>query len=251
MRCLRLFCVALVVLSSRALPAQSPAITGTSPGAGRPGGTVDVTISGSNLAGATSLWTSFPSTAILAPGVANNGKNAAQVVFRVTVPKDAPVGIHGLRVITPNGVSPLKLFVLDDLSTESQKAGNTTPAAAQTIKLPVAVEGAVGSLSKHYFKFDANAGQLLSFEVLARRIGSPLDPIITLYSVTKDGPKELTYNDDARGLFGDSRLAYRFENYRAIPAGAAGHPLSGQRQSPLPACGWGISPASAFPIRWG
>lgn len=209
---LRWLAVAAVVLSSRSLSAQTPAITATSPSAARPGGTVNVTVSGSNLAGATSLWTSFESKSVLAPGVKNNGKNASQVVFRVTVPKDAPVGIHGLRVITPNGVSPLRLFVLDDLPTVAQAGSNTTPAAAQPLKLPVAVEGAVGSLSKHYFKFDANAGQLLSFEVLARRIGSPLDPIVTLFAVTKDGLKQLAYNDDARGLFGDSRLAHRFES---------------------------------------
>jgi hypothetical protein len=210
MRVPRMLVVATVVLSSRLLPAQTPTITATSPGAVRPGGTVDVTVSGSNLAGATSLWTSFDSTAVLAPGVKNNGKNASQVVFRVTVPATAPVGIHGLRVVTPNGVSPLRLFVLDDLPTVAQTA-NTTAATAQSLKLPVAVEGTVGALSKHYFQFDANAGQLLSFEVLARRIGSPLDPIFTLFAVTKDGPRELVYSDDAPGLFGDSRLSHRFE----------------------------------------
>jgi len=210
MRVLRTLAVAAVVLSSRSLPAQTPTITATSPGAVRPGGTVDVTVSGSNLAGATALWTSFESTTVLAPGVKDNGKNAAQVVFRVTVPVTAPVGVHGLRVVTPNGVSPLRLFVLDDLPTVAQTA-NATAATAQTVKLPVAVEGIVGGQSKHYFKFDANAGQLLSFEVLARRIGSPLDPMFTLFAVTKDGLRELAYNDDAPGLFGDSRLSYRFE----------------------------------------
>jgi hypothetical protein len=204
--------VAVIVFGGRALPAQTPSISATSPGAVRPGATVDVTLSGANLAGATALWTSFDSQAVLAPGVKDNGKNAAQVVFRVTVPKEAPVGIHGLRVVTPNGVSPLRLFVLDDLPTVAQAANNTSPATPQPLKLPVAVEGAVGSLSKHYFRFDANAGQLLSFEVLARRIGSPLDPVITLFAVTKDGLRQLAYNDDAHGLFGDSRLTYRFES---------------------------------------
>ena len=210
MRFPRVLAVVAVALCSQSLPAQTPTISATSPGAVRPGATVNVTISGANLAGATSLWTSFPSTAVLAPGVKNNGKNAKQVVFRVTVPKDASVGIHGIRVVTANGVSRLKLFVVDDLPTVAQKAGNTNVSAAQSVKLPIAVEGSVTSLAKHYFRFDANAGQLLSFEVLSRRLGSPLDSMFTLFAVTKDGVRELVYSDDARGLYRDSRLSYRF-----------------------------------------
>jgi len=194
--------------------AVPPTISTLSPGAVAPGTTTEVTVRGSNLAGATRLWTSFPAKSELAAGVSNNGKKAGDVVFRVSVPEDAPVGIHGVRVRSPNGVSGLRLFVVDDLRTVAQKSRNTNPSAAQPVKLPIAVEGTVGSLSRHYFAFTAKAGERVSFEVLAGRIGSPLDPMITLFAVTENGLSELAYNDDARGLHGDARLSYRFEETR-------------------------------------
>ncbi|MFQ5734416.1 MAG: hypothetical protein ACE5KM_20955, partial [Planctomycetaceae bacterium] len=211
MRCsTRVACVAILVVSfARAVPAQTPSIASTSPQAVRPGGTVDLTINGGNLAGASGLWSSFPARAVLAPGVKNNGKNARQVVFRVTLPKDAPVGVHAIRVVTANGVSNMRLIAVDDLRTVAQKAGNTTPSTAQNVKLPVGVEGVVGNLSRHYFQFDAKAGQSISFEALARRIGSPLDPTITLYAVTANGLSQLAYADDTLGLFGDAQLTHR------------------------------------------
>lgn len=202
--------IAVLILARPASP-QTPSVASTSPLAVQPGATVDVTINGGNLAGANTLWTSFPAKAVLAPGVKNNGKNAGQVVFRLTVPKDTPVGVHAIRVVTPNGVSNLRLFAVDDLRTVPQKGGNTTASGAQNVKLPVAIEGVVGNLSRHYFQFDAKAGQRISVEALARRIGSALDPTMTFYEVTPNGVSQLTYADDTPGLFGDAQLAYRIE----------------------------------------
>lgn len=190
--------------------AQAPAIVSTSPQAVQPGKTTDVTIRGSNLAGATQLWTSFASKASLAPNVKNNGKNAASVVYRISVPANVVPGIHAIRIATPNGVSALKLFVVDDLSSVAQKNGNTSVTAAQTVKIPAAIDGTVAALTRNYYRFHAKAGQRISFEVLARRIGSPLDPMIRIFAITEFGPSELKYSDDALGLTGDSQFSHRF-----------------------------------------
>jgi len=182
-------------------------ISSVSPQAVRPGTTTDITLRGSGLAGATRLWMSFPGKAVLAAGVKNNGHDNGQVVFRVTVPANAPVGVHGLRVTTPAGVSGIRIVCVDDLPSVAQKSGNTTPAAAQPITLPVAVDGAVSNLGRHYFRFKATARQRLSIEILARRIGSPLDPIIRLLDANG---RELAYSDDEPGLSGDAQLEYTF-----------------------------------------
>lgn len=187
--------------------AQAPSITSTSPRAIAPGETRDVTVTGGNLAGATELWTSFGERAPLSPDVENNGQDAARVVFRVTAPAEA-IGIHGVRVTTPNGVSSLKLFVVDDLPTVAEAGGNTTPETAQPVTLPCAIDGYVDNLSWDYFKFDAQAGQRVSFEVLARRLGSPLDPSLTLYRI--DG-RQLASQDDAPGLSSDCQFSHTFE----------------------------------------
>jgi hypothetical protein len=53
------------------------------------------------------------------------------------------------------------------------------------------------------------AGQRVSFEVLGRRLGSSLDPIVRLHDgAGRELPR--AYNDDAPGLQTDSRLTYTF-----------------------------------------
>src|SRR5690606_13088097 len=104
--------------------AQAPVIARTSPQAVAPGETTDIVVTGSNLAGATTLWTSFGAPATLAPNVADNGQDAARVVFRVTAPAENSLGLHGIRVVTPTGVSSLKLFLVDDLPSVAETGGN-------------------------------------------------------------------------------------------------------------------------------
>ncbi len=183
-----------------------PEITGTSPRAVRPGEAVDLTITGKDLAGATSLWTSFPAEVTLAPDVKDNGQQADRVVFRVKAAANAR-GVGAVRVVTPTGVSPLRLVVVDDLPSVPQDSANKSPEKAQAVTLPVAADGTVDNLSLNYYRFKAEAGQRVSIEVLARRMGSALDPMIRLLKA--DGP-EIAYNDDSPGLLGDARLCHTF-----------------------------------------
>lgn len=188
--------------------AQAPSISRVSPGAVQPGQTTTVTLTGGNLAGITKVWTSFPSKAVLATNVKNNGKNAGSAVYNVTVPKGTPVGIHGIRVVTNNGVSALRLIVVDDLKTVASNGKNTSAATAQPIKTPIAIEGAIPNLGRHFYLFDGKSGQRLSIEVLAGRIGSPLDPNVVLHLFEDGVPQELAYSEDAPGLHGDSQFSH-------------------------------------------
>ena len=199
---------ALIAGLASSANAQVPSITSTSPQAVAPGQSIDVTLRGANLAGATELWTSFSSQWVLSPDVKDNGKNAAQVVYRITVPANVSPGVYGIRIATPGGVSSLRLFVIDDLPSIAQNRANKTPAAAQEIASAVAVDGVIDALSHNYYKFKATAGQRLSFEVLARRLGSPLDPMIRILDMRGH---ELTYSDDEPGLSSDSQLSHTFQ----------------------------------------
>jgi len=188
--------------------AQIPAITSTSPLAVVPGQTVPVKIRGGGLAGATQVWSSFPAEPTLAADVPDNGKNAAEVTFAFNVPADAPVGVHGLRIANPTGISNLFLMMVDDLPSVAQVKPNTTVATAQALTVPVGVDGNVDSLSRTNYKVTVTADQTLSFEVVARRLGSPLDPMLRILDLQG---RELAYSDDAPGLGGDSRLTYTFK----------------------------------------
>ncbi len=188
--------------------AQIPAISSTSPQAVLPGQTLPVKIRGGGLAGATQIWTSFPTEATLAADVPENGKNAAEVTFAFKVPADAPVGVHGLRIANPTGISNLWLMMVDDLPSIAQVKPNQTAATPQVLTVPVGVDGNVDSLSRGFYKVTVAAGQTLSFEVVARRLGSALDPMLRVLDLQG---KELAYSDDAPGLGGDSRLTYTFK----------------------------------------
>lgn len=183
--------------------AQAPTITSLNPLAVPPGATTNVTIGGANLGAVDTLWTSFPATATVDAG----GRKPNAVTFAVEVPAEAPPGLHGVRVVGPNGLSAIKLFVVDDLASVRRAGGNESIEGAQSIETPVAVDGQVDGLTRQYFRFRAEAGQRLSFEVLARRIGSPLDPLIRLLDPRG---RELVYSDDESGLVGDSRIRHEF-----------------------------------------
>ncbi|MBM3971018.1 MAG: hypothetical protein FJ302_14345 [Planctomycetes bacterium] len=198
----------LLAMASQ-VSAQAPAITYTTPLALKPGQPNDLKIHGGALVGPTQLWTSFAAQTVLKPDVPMNGMNAAECVYSVTVASDVPVGIYGVRVATANGTSPIRLVVVDDLPSVAQAAGNGVPTAAQALTLPTAVDGQVSNLSQHYFKFTVAAGQLVTFDLLARRIGSTLDPMIRLLDAKG---RELAYSDDVPGLRSDSRLCYQFKD---------------------------------------
>lgn len=208
---LALGCLLLIAGRSERVFAQAalPTISSTQPQAAVPGQTIDVKLRGANLAGPTQFWTSFPVEAVLPTEIAGNGTNAGEVTYRLKLAADAQPAVHGLRVVTPQGVSNLKLFAIDDLASVAQVRPNQAVATAQVLSLPTAVDGSVENLTRDYYKFQVAAGQRLSIEVLARRLGSPLDSMIRLLDAKG---RELAYNDDAPGIGSDSMLSYTFKD---------------------------------------
>jgi len=187
--------------------AQAPSISTMLPLAAAPGRAVDVKLTGANLAGASKLWTSFPATAVLAPGIDKNGADPASVVFRLTVPADAPPGIGAARVATGAGVSSLRLFMVDDLPCVADEPANISRDKAQGLKLPMAVDGAAVAEANHYYKFTAAAAQRVSVDVVGRRLGSKLDSVVRLLDAAG---RELVYSDDEPSSGVDSRFSYKF-----------------------------------------
>ncbi|HUG19473.1 MAG TPA: pre-peptidase C-terminal domain-containing protein, partial [Planctomycetaceae bacterium] len=200
-------CLAILFSTSGLLSAQTPTVSVVSPQGLTPGQTVPVKISGGNLAGATQLWTSFPTTSQLSTATPDNGKQPNEVTFDVTVPADAAPGVHGLRLVTDKGVSPLKLIVVEPFPVVVHNNQNKTQDTAQEVPVPCTIEGHIDNLSRVYYRFKAGADQQISFEVQARRLGSPLDPMLRLFDASG---RELAWSDDEAGLQGDSRFAYRF-----------------------------------------
>ena len=257
-----------MLASLHIVSAQEPVINGTVPGGVSPGSVLPLQINGGNLSVAKKLWLSFPAEAVLAEGIDKNGENPGQVTYRINVPANTPCGIHAMRVVTDKGVSPLRFLFIDDLPSIASAGSNVQLATAQAVSIPTAIDGTVAGLSWQYFKFPAQAGQRLSIEVLARRMGSSLDPMIRLLDIKG---RELAYNDDTPGLNSDSSLVYTFKdageyivelrdikygagNYRLrigdFPVATVAYPLAVQRGTTanVTLAGFGVDGLAPTPV---
>ena len=85
-------------------------------------------------------------------------------------------------------------FAIDALPETTEAEPNDTPEAAQSVDLPVIVNGRIDrSGDVDVFRFQGRARQEIVAEVYARRLGSPLDSVVELTDV---GGAVLAANDD-------------------------------------------------------
>lgn len=188
---------------------QAPTLAVPFPIGAQRGQTIELTLTGTNLNDPVALWTSFPSKATI-PTDANNGKDAAKVRVKLEVPADAPIGFHMIRLATKQGISNARLFCIDELPQVDEVADNKSKEKAQTVPMPCVVIGKTEAESSDFFKVTTKPGQRLSFEVLGRRLGSQLDPIVRVYDAKTGRDLPGHYSDDEPGLQSDARLTQLF-----------------------------------------
>jgi hypothetical protein len=201
----------LLVLAAfvRTLGAAAPRIAQFDPLALKPGKTVEFSIRGQNLQNVRTLWTTFANRCEFLPATDDTSRKGEKLVCRVTVPRDEQVGVGALRIVTRDGISNPVLLMLDDLGTVAEASDNHEAAKAQPIQLPIAIDGQCDAVQEDIFRFHADAGQQLSFEIVSQRLGTKLDPVLRLLKA--DG-NEIDRVDDSEGSGGDSRFAYSFES---------------------------------------
>ena len=131
------------------------------------------------------------------------------VKLKLTVPADAAVGLYPIRLASAGGLSNRRFFCVDDLPQVLDGDMNHEKSKAQQIPVPCVVSGRTTAEQGSFFKFTTKAGQRLSFEVLGRRIGSPIDPQLTLYH--GKSLREFAFDNDSPGCQGDPRISYHFK----------------------------------------
>lgn len=187
-------------------PPQFPTLT-TPATLGVPaGGKADVTLTGTNLADAVEVR-------VTAAGVtAALGKDpkADRVGTTIDVPKGTPVGLYQVRVVTKAGVTNARPLCVDDLPEVEKKPGNNKKATPMPLAGPCVVTGGIAVEASDFYLVKAAAGQRLTFEAVARRIGSQLDPVIILHDAKSGREMPTLYADDTPGLQGDARLTHTF-----------------------------------------
>ena len=97
----------------------------------------------------------------------------------LTIARDAPLGPAFWRVSGGWGGTQLRPFLVGDLPEFIETEPNSDPERAERITLPVVVNGQIaGERDLDFFVFTAKATEVVVVNVLATRIGSPLDPVV-------------------------------------------------------------------------
>jgi hypothetical protein len=189
---------------------QAPTLTTPANLGAKAGESVEITLTGTNLADPVAVVLSGPGKATI-PTDNKNGTDAAKLRVKVEVPAECPIGLYTIRVATKNGVSNIRPFVVDELPVVAEVETNRKKDGAQAVSFPVVVTGRTDAEASDYFRFKVSAGQTVTFEVVARRIGSPLDPIIVLHDAKTKRELIALYSDDTPGLQSDCRLTHTFK----------------------------------------
>lgn len=107
-----------------------------------------------------------------------------QVKAEVFVPADFKGDEAAFTVETPDGKSaPAKLVVLRSGAFVEESEDNGGFAKPQSVTLPANVRGRIQSAQDvDVFAFEGKAGQRVTAEILAARLGSPLDATLTLWN---------------------------------------------------------------------
>lgn len=145
---------------------ELPFLTAITPLGGQSGSEVDLTFHGANLS-----EHHFP---------------------RHPVPQQT--GIIELTASGPGGRSNAIDFHVESLPEDAEREDNNRLGMANPVKTPALINGTIllpGDVD--FFRVEGSGNKPMSFEVFARRLGSPLDANLTVYD---DGGEMIAYNDD-------------------------------------------------------
>lgn len=176
-------------------------VEGISPPVAQAGKTTRVTFAGRNLGVGVGVWHSLPDGAITAKPVTSE---PGKLVFDLTVAADAPVGVCGLRAATADGLTNAVLFHVEDLPVKGNLAGDKPV----SLSLPACVWGMFREGTLDRYAITVKAGERLSFECVANRLGKDADPLLTIRDA---GGKFVAEKDNDPGLYFDFRFAHTFE----------------------------------------
>jgi hypothetical protein len=165
-----------------------PRLNSIFPCGARQGTTVECTIAGGDLDGATGLY--FSHAGIRAEA---SGPNK----YKVTVAENVPPGAYDVRVIGKPGLSNFRAFVVSDWPEVLEKEPNDDLKTAQRVAMPIIVNGRADKQTDvDHYVFAAKKGQRIIINCWAWRLDSQLDGTLRVYDATG---KELAYNGDYYG----------------------------------------------------
>lgn len=210
--------LSLVLVTPLLAQTSYPMITHAAPVAVQRGKTAEVTVSGQmNFAGTyKALFAGTGLTALNLPPIPAPGEKLAaskSVKMKVKVDADAAPGVRDFRLASSLGASSIGHLIVVDNPVVQEKGDNNSIEKANAISVPSAISGFLELAEDvDHFKFRAEAGQTLTFEIFCSRIQDRIhdlqkhaDPMLTLFDATG---RELAANDDF--FFADPYLSFTF-----------------------------------------
>ncbi len=179
----------------------SPRIVSIFPAGGRAGTTVEVSVAGTDLDEPVHLVASVPSLKaetieLIGPpnpkptpenmrGPAGNPLAITRRRFRLTIPADASIGIHDVRLVNDWGVSNPRAFAVDDLQGVAEQEPNNDAPEAQRVHLPSAIDGVISTATDiDDFVFVGKKGQRVIASLLTTSLDSRLLAGVEIYAAT-------------------------------------------------------------------
>ncbi len=158
--------LAYLCAAAHAEPPQ-PLANWVFPAGGQRGKTVEVTVSGKELQGATGVRVSGPGVT----GKVLQVVNPTTVKAAVEIAPNAEPGQRDLRLVTPGGVTNRLRFFIGELPEINETEPNAERTQAQKLEsLPVVVNGQVLERDRDCYTFAAKAGQVLVIRLEGRRV---------------------------------------------------------------------------------
>lgn len=125
----------------------------------------------------------------------NGWEPAESASISWSVPAELTPGVHQLLLPGPAGPTNLVSVIVNNLPpVEEAAADNNSPASAQLVSIPSGISGCIETESDlDCYAFEAKKGDQIAVELIARRAGSMLDPIV---SILNEKGNRLIENDD-------------------------------------------------------
>jgi len=213
--------LALVVLGAGSLSAEPPSTAYIFPAGGQRGTTVTFKVGGHYLHDAcdfdllgpglaaskrivrtTTVW--FEGPLIYPPLSQQKEDYPKDMAGTVRIAADAPLGTRYWRVSTSQGTTSLKKFVIGDLPeiVENEIDGDPVPTP---VTLPVTINGRIFPREDvDLWTFSAASGDVVTCEVAATRLGSPLDAHLEVH-----GPGGILVAENAAEPGPDAGLRFK------------------------------------------
>ena len=155
-----------------------PVISGVFPPGATVGSTVEWAIGGRNLTKVKTLLISGAGVEVLELAV----KGETSATAKVRVSAVAEPGFREVRLDGPSGVSNLAMIRIDRLPQQVEVEPNDEPDKAQEVGAGSCVAGVLKPLDLDHFRIKGAPGRRLTLDLEARRVGTSIAPVLTVFS---------------------------------------------------------------------